>query len=112
MNDKPQLFDSSQLPSRKVSQLLPELLRGRPGRHSASEQLKTVQTQLEVGNGTGSGPGSAPQISPKAEQFALIEQDQRAEEALEAGFELTKARLGLLRALGHMDDWLRELRGK
>jgi outer membrane protein TolC len=78
----------------------------------ASEQLKTVQTQLEVGNGTGSGPGSAPQISPKAEQFALIEQDQRAEEALEAGFELAKARLGLLRALGHMDDWLRELHGK
>ena len=25
---------------------------------------------------------------------------------------LTKARLSLLRALGHMDDWLGELRGK
>ena len=78
----------------------------------AREQLKTIQTQLELGNGTGSGPGSAPQISPKAEQFALIEQDQRAEEALDASFELAKARLGLLRALGHMEDWLRELHGK
>jgi outer membrane protein TolC len=78
----------------------------------ANEQLKTVMTQLQLGNGTGSGPGSQPQTSPKAEQLALIEARQRTEDALDAGFELAKARLSLLRALGHMTDWLNELKGK
>jgi outer membrane protein TolC len=78
----------------------------------ASEQLKTVLTQLDLGNGTGSGPGSQPQTSPKAEQLARIDERQKTEDALDAGFDLAKARLGLLRALGHMDDWLHELHGK
>jgi hypothetical protein len=33
-------------------------------------------------------------------------------DALDAGLELTKARLDLLRALGHMQDWLDELHPK
>jgi outer membrane protein TolC len=78
----------------------------------ANEQLKAVMTQLQLGNGTGSGPGSQPQTSPKAEQLALIEARQKTEDALDAGFELAKARLSLLRALGHMTDWLNELKGK
>jgi outer membrane protein TolC len=78
----------------------------------ADEQLKTVLTQLELGNGAGSGPGSQPQVSPKAEQMARIDARQKTEDALDAGFELAKARLNLLRALGHMDDWLHELHGK
>jgi outer membrane protein TolC len=75
-------------------------------------QLKTVMAQLQLGNGTGSGPGSQPQTSPKAEQLALIDARQKTEDALDAGFELAKARLGLLRALGHMIDWLNELKTK
>jgi outer membrane protein TolC len=78
----------------------------------ASEQLKTVLTQLELGNGAGAGPGSPPQTSPKAEQLARIDERQKTEDALDAGFELAKARLALLRALGHMDDWLQELKSK
>ena len=78
----------------------------------AGEQLKAVLAQLELGNGSGSGPGSAPPISPKAEQQARIEAQQKDEDALNAGFELARARLTLLRALGHMDDWLREVHGK
>jgi outer membrane protein TolC len=78
----------------------------------ADEQLKAVLTQLELGNGTGSGAGSVAPISPKAEQQARIEARQKTEDALDAGFELAKARLTLLRALGHMDDWLREVHGK
>ena len=78
----------------------------------ADEQLKTVLTQLELGNGAGSGPGSQPQVSPKAEQLARINAGQKTEDALDAGFELAKARLNLLRALGHMDDWLHELKSK
>jgi len=78
----------------------------------ADEQLKSVMAQMQLGNGTGSGPGSQPQTSPKAEQLALIDARQKTEDALDAGFELAKARLNLLRALGHMTDWLTELKGK
>ena len=78
----------------------------------ASEQLKTVLAQLELGNGSGSGPNSTPQLSPKAEQTARIDERQKLQDALDAGFDLAKARLSLLRALGHMQDWLNELHAK
>jgi outer membrane protein TolC len=78
----------------------------------ADDQLKSVMAQLKFGNGTGSGPGSQPQTSPKAEQLAMIDARQKTEDALDAGFELAKARLSLLRALGHMTEWLNELKGK
>ena len=78
----------------------------------ADEQLKSVLAQVELGNGTGSGPNSTPQLSPKAEQLARIDESQKFEDALDAEFNLAKARLSLLRALGHMEDWLQELHGK
>ncbi len=75
----------------------------------AGEQLKGVQTQLESGNGAGASPNAQPQLSPTSEQQAMIDERQRYEDALEAGLNLAKARLNLLRALGHMQDWLNEL---
>lgn len=78
----------------------------------ADEQLHAVLTELEAGNGTVSGPAATPQLSPKAEQLARIDERQKFEDSLDAGLELSKARLNLLRALGHMEDWLHELRGK
>jgi outer membrane protein TolC len=78
----------------------------------AAEQLQTVLTQLELGNGSGSGPGSVPQLTPKAEQLARIAESQRVEDTMDAGFDLSKARLGLLRALGHMQDWLQLVNAK
>ena len=78
----------------------------------AENALKTVQTQVQFGNGTGSGPGSTAQLTPKAEELARIDASQRIQDALDAGFDLAKARLSLLRALGHMDDWLHELSPK
>jgi outer membrane protein TolC len=78
----------------------------------ADEQIKTVEAQLELGNGSESGPGAQPQLTPKAEQLARIDERQKFQDALDAGLELSKARLNLLRALGHMQDWLRELNAK
>jgi len=72
----------------------------------AQEQLKTVLTQLEVGNGAAGGPA---QLSPRTEQLTRIDERQKFTDSLEASFELAKARLGLIRALGHMQDWLDEL---
>jgi outer membrane protein TolC len=78
----------------------------------ADEQLKAVLAQLELGNGAGAGPGAQPQLSPKAEQLARIDERQKFQDSLDAGFDLSKARLSLLRALGHMEDWLQELHAK
>jgi outer membrane protein TolC len=78
----------------------------------ADEQLRAVLTRLESGSGNGSGAGAQPQLSPKAEQMARIDERQKFEDALDAGLDLSKARLGLLRALGHMQDWLDELHAK
>ena len=76
----------------------------------AAEQIKSVESQLELGNG--SGPGATPQLSPKAGQLARIDEQQKNQDAMDASFDLAKARLSLLRALGHMEDWLAELQVK
>jgi outer membrane protein TolC len=78
----------------------------------ADEQLKTVEAELELGNGASSGPSAQPQLSPTAGQQARIDERQKYIDALDAGLDLTKARLDLLRALGHMQDWLDELHPK
>ncbi|MGD0860536.1 MAG: TolC family protein [Terracidiphilus sp.] len=78
----------------------------------ADEQLKTVLAQLELGNGAETGPGVQPQLTPKAEQLARIDERQKYEDSLDASLDLAKARLSLLRALGHMEDWLNELHAK
>jgi len=78
----------------------------------AHEQLQAVLSQLELGNGASAGPGATPQLTPKAEQLARIDERQKFADALDAGFDLAKTRLNLLRALGHMEDWLQELHAK
>lgn len=78
----------------------------------AHEQLQAVLTQLELGNGAGSVPGAQPQLTPKAEQLARIDERQKFQDAMDAEFDLSKTRLSLLRALGHMQDWLAELHVK
>ncbi len=75
----------------------------------AEAQLKSIDAQLEVGNGATGTPGAPPQLSPTAEQQASIDERQKYVDALDSGFDLSKARLDLLRALGHMQDWLDEL---
>jgi outer membrane protein TolC len=78
----------------------------------AHEQLQAVLAQLDLGNGAAAGPDAPPQLTPKAEQLARIDERQKYVDALDAGFDLARARLSLLRALGHMEDWLGELHTK
>jgi outer membrane protein TolC len=78
----------------------------------AHEQLQAVLAQLELGNGAVAGPGAPAQLTPAAEQLARIDERQKFEDSLDAGFDLSRSRLSLLRALGHMQDWLDELHGK
>jgi outer membrane protein TolC len=78
----------------------------------AADELKTVQTELQSGNGAAGLPGAPAQISPKAGELAQLDERQKYEDAQEAGLELDKARLELLRALGHMQDWINEVKAK
>jgi outer membrane protein TolC len=78
----------------------------------SQEALKSVLAQLQVGNGATGTPGAPPQLSPTAEQQARIDERQKYLDALDSGLDLSKARLDLLRALGHMQDWLDELHTK
>lgn len=78
----------------------------------AEQAVQSLTAEMEVGNGAGIGPGAQPPPSPKAEELARIDERQKYEDALEAQLSLSKARLSLLRALGHMQDWLNELHTK
>lgn len=78
----------------------------------AAEDVKTVETELENGNGAGAAPGAPAQVSPKAAELAHIDERQKYIDAQEAGLELDKARLDLLRALGHMQEWINEVTTK
>lgn len=78
----------------------------------ADAQLKSVLSQIELGSGAPVSPGARPQTTPKTEQLARIDERQKYQDALDAALGLAKARLGLLRSLGHMEDWLNELHTK
>lgn len=78
----------------------------------AAAQLRSVQTELQSGNGASAVPGGPAQVSPKSAQLAEIDERQKFVDSLDSGLDLAKARLGLLRALGHMQDWLNELHAK
>ena len=78
----------------------------------AEEDVKTVTAEMELGNGAGVGPGAQPPPSPETEELTCIDERQKYQDALEAQLSLSKARLNLLRALGHMQDWLNELHTK
>jgi hypothetical protein len=67
----------------------------------AQDQLDTITTQLRLGSGT---PG-APAPLPKDEQAARIGERSRFVDLLETRFELTQARLSLLRSMGRIEDW-------
>lgn len=66
----------------------------------AESELQTVLAQLESGNGT-----TGTQLTPKDEQQARIQQQQRYGEMLDANFELKRAQLNLLRSMGAIEDW-------
>jgi outer membrane protein TolC len=77
---------------RRIAQLKSEL---------ASEQLATVQSEMKNGSGS---PNAAP-LTPKDEQLAHIEERERYQDALDAGFQLTRTELSLMRSLGEIQDW-------
>jgi outer membrane protein TolC len=65
----------------------------------AQDQLDIVATQLRLGSGGGGGP------LPKDEQAAHIRERSYFVDLLTTRFQLTQARLSLLRSMGKIEDW-------
>jgi outer membrane protein TolC len=69
----------------------------------AQDQLDMVTAELQSGSGN---PG-APAPLPKDEQAARIGERSRYVDMLETRFQLTQARISLLRSLGRIEGWAR-----
>ena len=67
----------------------------------AQDQLDAITTQIRLGSGS---PGGAAPL-PKDEQGARIRERSHFVDMLETRFQLTQARLSLLRSLGRIEDW-------
>ncbi len=67
----------------------------------AQDQLDAITTQLHSGSGI---PGAAAPL-PKDEQGAHILERSRFVDMLETRFQVTQARLSLLRSMGRIEDW-------
>jgi len=67
----------------------------------AQNQLDSIATQLRLGSGTA---GIAAPL-PKDEQAARISERSYFVDMLETRFQVTQARLSLLRSLGKIEDW-------
>jgi outer membrane protein TolC len=81
------------LAQQRIAQLKSEL---------AQEQLEAIQAQLQ----NGSGSPNAPQVTPKDEQQARIQERERYVDALDATFSTIKAELTLMRSVGGIEDWV------
>lgn len=67
----------------------------------AGQQLETVQSELK--NGTGS-PNAAP-VTPRDEELASIQLEERHLDVLKANLSVMRAQLSLMRSLGNIEGW-------
>jgi outer membrane protein TolC len=69
----------------------------------AQEQLKSVLAQLSADSGSSSGQ----QMTPEDEQNARLTEGLRSADLLSAQFQLSQAKVNLLRQTGQLDEWLK-----
>ena len=69
----------------------------------AQQQLDAILTQLQAGNGN----PAAPQLTPKDEQKARIQERQHYLDLLDAQSKLRQTQIQLLRLTGGLDAWLK-----
>jgi outer membrane protein TolC len=72
-------------------------------RSIAQEQLKSVLAQLSADSGSSSGQ----QMTPEDEQNARLTEGLRSADLLSAQFQLSQAKVNLLRQTGQLDNWLK-----
>jgi len=71
-------------------------------RDYAQQQLEVLQQQLQSGNGN----PNAPQMTPKDEQKARIDERDKYLAVLDAGYQLHQAEVQLLRQMGQLVTWI------
>jgi outer membrane protein TolC len=71
-------------------------------REIAQNQLDVLTLQLKSATG-----GTSPQMTPKDEQNARIQERQKFIDLLDANFQLHQAQINLLRQNGQLEDWLK-----
>jgi len=69
----------------------------------AQEQLKQVLAQLSADSGSSSGT----QMTPEDEQNARLKESQQTIDLLTAQFQLSQAKVNLLRQTGQLENWLK-----
>ena len=69
----------------------------------AQEELKAVLAQLSADNGSSGGT----QLTPEDEQNARLKQGQQTIDLLSAQFQLSQAKVNLLRQTGQLEEWLK-----
>jgi outer membrane protein TolC len=69
----------------------------------AEKQLKSVLVQLSADSGSSSGQ----QMTPEDEQNARLKEGQQTVDLLSAQFQLSQAKVNLLRQTGQLDSWLK-----
>jgi outer membrane protein TolC len=69
----------------------------------AKAQLDATTAQLSAGG----GDPNKPELTPKDEQNAHLQQSQRVIDLLDAQFQLQQAQVNLLRQTGQLDAWLK-----
>ena len=69
----------------------------------AQEQLKSVLAQLSAESGSSSGI----QMTPEDEQNARLKAGQQMVDLLSAQFQLSQAKVNLLRQTGQLENWLK-----
>ena len=69
----------------------------------AQEQLKAVLAQLSADSGSTGGP----QMNPEDEQNARLKTGQQTIDLLSAQFQLSQAKVNLLRQTGQLEEWLK-----
>jgi len=69
----------------------------------AQEQLKVMLAQLSPDSGSSSGQ----QMTPEDEQNARLKEGQQTIDLLSAQFQLSQAKVNLLRQTGQLEEWLR-----
>lgn len=67
----------------------------------AQEQLETIQAELK----NGSGSLNAAPVTPKDEELARIQAQERYQEALNANLSVIRVQLSLMRSIGAIEDW-------
>ena len=69
----------------------------------AKQQLDAMLVQLNAGTGNSNGP----QMTPKDEQNARIQERQKYLDLLDSQFQLRQIEINLLRQSGQLEDWLK-----